>query len=133
MHVMHMLKYRIVRKQVMTTHSIKDPLLCNGSALRKANRRVSQLYDTMLAPTGINCSQHSILVHVERLTSPSMTELAHALVLGRSALAHNLKPLERDGLVLLAPDEFDRRSRRVSLSAPGKAKLAECRVVWAVA
>src|SRR6202047_258099 len=72
---------------------------CNGTALRKATRRVSQLYDAVLAPCGLRSTQRSILIHVARAGTPTMGDLAAALVLDRSALAHNLKPLERDGFV----------------------------------
>ena len=44
-------------------------------------------------------TQRAILVYIERGGSPSMGELAAALVLDRTALNHNLKPLQRDGLV----------------------------------
>lgn len=108
----------------------KDPLICNGAALRKATRRVTQLYDVALGPCGLSVSQRSVLVHIERAGSPTMTELAHAMVLDRSALAHNLKPLERDGYVLQRRDPMDGRSRRVELTPSGRAKLAESNHLW---
>ena len=77
-----------------------DPALsgnnrCNNTALRKATRRVSQLYDSVLAPTGLRSTQRSILLSIARLESPSLGQLAASLVLDRSALGHNLRPLER--------------------------------------
>src|ERR1700760_827793 len=80
------------------------PNLCNGTALRKATRRVSQLYDAIIAPSGLRSTQRSILIQIARAQSPTMSELAAAMVLDRSALAHNLKPLARDGLVAVVPD-----------------------------
>lgn len=112
---------------------LKDPLVCNSGALRKATRRITQLYDSALAPCGLTVSQRSVLVHIARAQSPTMTELAHALVLDRSALARNLRPLERDGYVTLTPDPVDRRSRRVELTDNGKAKLAEADKLWRTA
>jgi DNA-binding MarR family transcriptional regulator len=106
------------------------PLVCNGSALRKASRRLSQLYDAVLAPSGLSAAQRSILLQVERAGSPTMTELAYSMVLDRSALARNVKPLERDGYLALRPDEDDGRSRRVDLTAAGRAKLAEANRLW---
>lgn len=114
----------------MTRRNGNDPLVCNGSALRKAARRVSQLYDEMLAPCGVGVAQRSILVHIDRGEDPSMTELARAMVLDRSALAHNLKPLVRDGFVALRPDPHDGRSRRAVLTAKGRAKLLESNRLW---
>jgi DNA-binding MarR family transcriptional regulator len=111
----------------------KDSLVCNGAALRKATRRVTQLYDIALAPCGLSVSQRSVLVHIERAGSPTMTELAHAMVLDRSALAHNLKPLERDGYVTQRRDPLDGRSRRVELTPGGRAKLSESTRLWRAA
>jgi DNA-binding MarR family transcriptional regulator len=104
--------------------------LCNVTALRRATRHVSQLYDAMLAPTGLRSTQRAILVYVARYGSPTMSELASALVLDRSALNHNLKPLERDGLLRIVVDEDDRRSRRILLSKQGEAKLRESAPAW---
>jgi DNA-binding MarR family transcriptional regulator len=104
--------------------------VCNGTALRKATRRVSQLYDAVLAPCGLRSTQRSILIHIARAGTPTMGDLAAALVLDRSALAHNLKPLERDGFVAVVVDSVDKRSRLVTLTAVGTAKLDESQRLW---
>lgn len=114
----------------MHKSDLKDPGVCNGAALRKATRRVTQLYDSVLAPSGLKVSQRSILLHVDRAGTPTMTELAHAMVLDRSALAHNLKPLERDGYLVQVRDPHDGRSRRVQLTPQGRQKLAEATRLW---
>lgn len=114
-----------------TATRIKDPLVCNGAALRKATRRVSQLYDAALAPSGLSGSQRSVLVHIERAGQPpTLSELAYAMVLDLSALVRTLKPLERDGFVELTRDPNDGRSRRVALTAEGRAKLKEANRLW---
>jgi DNA-binding MarR family transcriptional regulator len=104
---------------------------CSCTALRKATRRVSQLYDTALEPCGLRTTQRAILNHIERGGAPSVGELAEALVLERGGLAHTLKPLERDGLVTVTIDPADRRNRLVQLTAVGRAKLAESEALWA--
>lgn len=103
---------------------------CNNTALRKATRRVSQLYDAVLAPTGLRSTQRSILLNIARFGSPTMGELAASLVLDRSALGHNLKPLERDGFIVLVVDPADRRNRLAKLTSKGKKKLDETAVLW---
>lgn len=114
----------------MSERSTKDPLVCNGATLRKASRRVTQLYDGVLAPCGLTISQRSVLVHVQRAGEPTMSELAYAMVLDRSALAHNLKPLERDGYLIQTRDSRDGRSRRVALTPAGRTKLNEANQLW---
>jgi DNA-binding MarR family transcriptional regulator len=126
-------KNRMARKKAVTASdnavSLPDPV-CNGTALRKATRRVSQLYDAVLAPCGLRSTQRSILIHIARAGTPTMGDLAAALVLDRSALAHNLKPLERDGLVAVVADPRDKRTRLVKLTARGEAKLGESMRLW---
>jgi DNA-binding MarR family transcriptional regulator len=106
---------------------------CNNTALRKATRRVSQLYDSMLAPTGLRATQRSILLNIARFGSPTMGQLAASLVLDRSALGHNLKPLEREGFIVLDVDPDDKRSRLAKLTKKGESKLRETAVLWQAA
>jgi DNA-binding MarR family transcriptional regulator len=115
---------------MLSQQSVKDPLICNGATLRKASRRVTQLYDNALAPCGLTISQRSVLVHVQRAGSPTMSELAYAMVLDRSALAHNLKPLEREGYLVQTKDPNDGRSRRVTLTPSGRDMLREANLLW---
>ena len=103
---------------------------CNCTSLRKAMRRVTQLYDAALAPSGLKITQRSILNHIYRAGAPTLTELSVALVMDRGALTHNLKPLERDGLVRIEVDLKDRRTRRILLSPAGHAKLRETAELW---
>lgn len=113
--------------------ALGDNNRCNNTALRKATRRVSQLYDTLLAPTGLRQTQRSILMHVARLGNPTMRQLAASLVLDRSALGHNLRPLERDGYIALDVDPGDKRNRLAKLTKRGERKLRETAVLWQAA
>jgi DNA-binding MarR family transcriptional regulator len=108
----------------------KEKTSCNCTALRKATRRVSQLYDAALEPCGLRNTQRAILSQIARTGTPPLGELAEALVMDRGALTHNLKPLERDGLVKIEIDPQDRRNRLVALTASGRAKLAESEALW---
>jgi DNA-binding MarR family transcriptional regulator len=107
--------------------------LCSGTALRKAARRVSLLYDGVIAPTGLRSTQMAVLIHVARHREPTMGELANYLVLDRSALSENLKPLIRLGLVEVRPCELDKRGRRVRLTEAGYAKLSDAMDLWQTA
>jgi len=59
-----------------------------------------------------------------------MNELADYLVMDRSTLGHNLRPLLRRGLVALKPDATDGRTRRVILTAKGAAKCTDAEKLW---
>ncbi len=109
---------------------LPEPGECNFTALRKATRRISQLYDAVFAPCGLRATQWSILVHVGRAGKPTHGQLADSLSLDPSALAHNLKPLERDGLLVSLAHEGDKRSRLVMLTPAGRIKVAESLKLW---
>jgi DNA-binding MarR family transcriptional regulator len=104
---------------------------CSCTALRKATRRISQLYDSALAPSGLKTTQRAILAQIERSAPTTVGSLAEALVMDSGALAHTLKPLERDGFITVAIDPKDRRNRLISLTREGRAKLAETDALWA--
>jgi DNA-binding MarR family transcriptional regulator len=99
--------------------------------MRKASRRVSQLYDLALARSGLSINQRGILAEIGRSAPLTVGKLAEALVMDPGALAHNLKPLERDGLTCAHVDPKDRRQRLITLTAAGRAKLAETDGLWA--
>jgi DNA-binding MarR family transcriptional regulator len=104
--------------------------------LRKASRRVSQLYDQALAPMGIKITQYAILSEVDRGRPDgpvTMRELAAAMIMDRSTLGHNLKPLERDDLVTVRLAIDDRRKRYVELTEKGKSILRKSRRLWRLA
>lgn len=105
-----------------------DP--CSCTALRKASRRVSQLYDSVLEPCGLRTTQRAILFHIARTGVPLAGELAAALVMNRGALTHNLKPLERGALVAVRSDPRDHRRRLIAITPKGRRKLAESDSLW---
>lgn len=103
---------------------------CHCAMLRKATRRVTQAYDAALAPSGLKTTQYALLSAIQRVGEPSLHELAATLVMDRSTLGHNLRPLERDGLVALKADAADARSRRVHLTRLGRARHAKAKTLW---
>jgi DNA-binding MarR family transcriptional regulator len=82
----------------------------------------------------LRSTQFAILAELNgrSLEPPTMRELADALVMDRSALGHNLRPLERDELIALDESEEDRR-RHVVMTPQGKAKFKEARRLWQTA
>ena len=103
---------------------------CNCTVLRKATRRVSQLYDVALAPCGLKTTQRAILAQIGRSEPANVGALANALVMDPGALAHTLRPLERDGFIEVEVDADDRRHRLISLTLHGRTKLAESDALW---
>jgi DNA-binding MarR family transcriptional regulator len=105
---------------------------CNAGAVRRAGRRLLHMYDTILAPTGLKLCQYGILsaLNTRAAALPSVQELAEELVLDRSTLGQNLRPLERDNFVTLLTDPRDRRVRLIALTKLGIAKFKEAKPYW---
>ena len=106
---------------------------CHCTTLRKASRHISQLYDDALADSGLKTTQRSILNQIARAQPLTVRRLADAMVMDASALAHTLKPLERDGLVAIGVDPHDRRNRQITLTDLGRVKLDESEAAWVAA
>ncbi len=119
-----------IRRNGKPSSSQPPRAACTCGSLRKASRRISQFYDSALAPVGIKSTQYSILSEVDRgsLQGPvTMCELATAMVMDRSTLGHNLRPLERDELLVLRLSTADRRKRHVELTKKGRSILRRSR------
>lgn len=59
-----------------------------------------------------------------------MAPVAALLAMDRTTLTAALKPLQRRGLVHVAPDPADRRGRLLSLTPDGKTLLAQAVPIW---
>src|ERR1700720_668496 len=117
--------------------AVPAKLACTNTALRRAARRLGQLYDEALAPIGLKATQASLLAQIGGLPrgheGPTLRDLAERLAIGISALTHALRPLVRDGLVELRQDPHDGRTKRGILTRQGKARLREALLLWTAA
>lgn len=105
---------------------------CAALNLRKATRIVTQLYDAALRPIGLRSTQLPILVTLAAHGALSVTDLADNLVLDRTTLLRNLRPLQRRGLIEVDRGE-GKRSRRFALTAAGGEAVAAAIPLWAQA
>jgi DNA-binding MarR family transcriptional regulator len=112
--------------------SLRSESPCIAAALRAAARRLTLLYDEVMAPSGLRITQFNLLAELERRDDfpPTVGELAEILTIERSALGQMLKPLERDGLIALTRDERDARRRPVRLKAAGREAILRTRPYW---
>jgi DNA-binding MarR family transcriptional regulator len=102
---------------------------CTCSRLRMAARAVTQAFDAALAESGLKATQFTVLVAVGHRGPAPLSRLAEALVLDRTTLTRNLRPLERDGLIATAPGA-DRRRREIRLTAKGRKALDRALPLW---
>jgi DNA-binding MarR family transcriptional regulator len=99
--------------------------------LRKASRRVSQIYDRSLEEAGMTVTQYGVLSHLAAFDGIGIGALAEKLIMDPTTLTRSLRPLERQGLVAIKPDRLDKRSRRLHLTAAGRKAFDDARPAWA--
>jgi DNA-binding MarR family transcriptional regulator len=102
---------------------------CTCFNLRKAARAVTQLYEAALAPSGIHATQFSVLVALAVADGAPLSRVADGLVMDRTTLTRNLRPLARRGWVRIEAGE-DRRERSLSLTRSGRAALERALPLW---
>lgn len=117
-----------MRNEQQQWEAISSSCIC--SALRKASRRISHLYDAMLADTGLRASQWNLLVQLACSGPTSIRDLAALLVVDASTLSRNLAPLRRDGLVRVDVTAQDARARIACLTTEGRARIEQARKGW---
>jgi DNA-binding MarR family transcriptional regulator len=90
---------------------------------------MTQVYDEALQPSGLRATQFNVLVALALTSTISLTQLAEALVMDRTTLARNLKPLESQGLLVIDTGT-DRRVRLLRLTDHGRHALTEALPYW---
>ncbi len=104
--------------------------VCTVFNLRKASRAVTQLYEEIMRPSGTLPTQFTLLAATRAMGPVTISRMAKELVLDRTTLTRNLKPLERKGLLVVVCVKDDQRSREVSLTSKGIRKLEESIPYW---
>ncbi|MBL1257432.1 MarR family winged helix-turn-helix transcriptional regulator [Methylocystis sp. Sn-Cys] len=102
---------------------------CAAANVRRASRAVTRLYGQFMAETGLEPTQYSLLVACSLTGGATVSKLAEAFVMDRSALARNLAVMQKRGLVKVRPGE-DRRTRKVALTPFGESTLANAMPHW---
>lgn len=103
---------------------------CACFAVRKTARAVTQLYDRHLAKAGLRITQFTLLNALAGFGAASANALAAELVMDRTTLSRNLKPLIAAGLIETRPDRQDRRVKLLRLTGPGRRRLAAALPHW---
>ena len=111
-----------------TTLDVRDTCLCLHA--QRAARALARRFDEAFRPLDLTSGQFSLLMALNRPEPPTMREVAEVLALDRTTLTANLKPVERRGWVTILVGSPDRRSRPLTLTEAGRAKLAEALPHW---
>ena len=108
---------------------------CTCMRMRRATRRVTQLYDHALEPSGLTVSQFGLLAYLLGASrappnASSIGTIAEWLGMDPTTLNRNLKPLVAKSLVRDAADSADGRVRVVRITEKGRRALLKAVPFW---
>ena len=111
-----------------TTRMVRDCCLCLH--VQRAARGLARRFDDVFRPLGLTHGQFSLLMSLNRPEPPTLGSVAALLAMDRTTLTAALKPLERRRLVKVSVDAEDKRSRRLAITAAGRALVARAFPLW---
>jgi DNA-binding MarR family transcriptional regulator len=119
----------------MTTPAASDSgmdQLCTCFMVRSLSRKISQLYDEVLAPSGLRVTQFSLLAHVRRPTDSealTVSALAGRMNTERTTMTRNIRALQAAGLIEICQGR-DARSRSIKITPAGEAAFRAALPLW---
>jgi DNA-binding MarR family transcriptional regulator len=105
---------------------------CPALRARELSRLLTRIYDAALRPIGIQSSQLSVLVAVAMFgeRGARFGPLADCLLMDRTTLTRNVRPIERAGVIRVSRDASDARVRVVTLTKAGERTLEAAYPLW---
>ncbi|WP_145958927.1 MarR family winged helix-turn-helix transcriptional regulator [Sphingobium sp. SCG-1] len=101
--------------------------VCACTALRKASRAITRVYDDALSEQGMTTTQFAILRNLAR-GEIVLSRLAERLVMDRTSLYRTITPVIREGWAEIIPD--GKRSKIAHLTDAGRAALERATPAW---
>ncbi len=109
---------------------MKRTFPCHCTTLRYAAQTLTEVYDRVLAPSGLKVTQYVLLESIlEGEAEQSITDLAQKLGSDRSTIGRNVRILARDGLVSMSRGS-DRREHTVHVTEKGRVAVSLAHPLW---
>jgi DNA-binding MarR family transcriptional regulator len=113
---------------------LQEVAACTCLLMRRATRRMTQIYEHALEPAGVTVNQFGILAHLyaglARTHGLSIGVISERLGTDPTTLNRTLTPLQMRGLVRNAIDSSDGRVRLVRITDEGQRALAKAIPLW---
>ncbi len=113
------------------TYIMDTKFVCTCTTVRHAAQTLTEVYDRVLAPSGLKITQQYMLLQsmLSGETEKSITGLAQEVGMDRSTIGRNLRVLERDGFVTLGVGN-DRREHVIRVTEKGRQAVACASPLW---
>ena len=102
---------------------------CVCQNLRRTSRAITQFYDKLLAPSGINSTQLALLRTISIGNSSTISEISREMSIDRTTLTRSLELLKKQDFIQIESSS-DRRKRIVTITSKGKAKMDKAFPLW---
>jgi MarR family transcriptional regulator, organic hydroperoxide resistance regulator len=102
---------------------------CVCHNLRKTSRAITQFYDKLLAPSGINSTQLALLRTISIGNSSTISEISREMSIDRTTLTRSFELLKKQDFIQIESSS-DRRKRIVTITSKGKARMDKAFPLW---
>lgn len=115
-----------------TKHNEMDYIIqfCACANLRKAARIITQSYEKQMQSTGLKVTQYYMLVNVAHHKKISISKLGEIMLLDQTTITRNVNVLKKSSYVNITRDKNDSRTKSISITDIGLAKLEEATPMW---
>jgi DNA-binding MarR family transcriptional regulator len=114
---------------VYTSYKDSSTSPCACTTVKKLSRVLGRVYDSALAPSGINVTQFAVMRGIARHDGEPLVRVAEKLQMDRTSLYRAIAPLERDGWIEVAAG-VDARSRSARITRKGERVLSSAAAEW---
>lgn len=121
-----------MKRPKLDKKTLEACLECACLSFRQASRMVTQLFDDALLPVGLLSTQLPVLIVVNLHSPITITRLASILIMDRTTLTKNLKPLQSKGYIRTVRSD-DKRKTLLALTPQGEALLVKSYPLWRTA
>lgn len=128
---MHLYYIKTQRHKTMTDNALKSEM-CTLHQLRRATRSAAKVFDSALADVELKSTQFTLLSALKKCPDITLSQMADILVMDRTTLTRNLKPLTNKGFINIKPGS-DRRIKILELTSEGLHIVEEAFPLWKAA
>jgi DNA-binding MarR family transcriptional regulator len=117
------------KNKILDPRALEGCLDCACLSLRQASRMVTQLFDDALVPVGLLSTQLPVLVVLALYGPLTISRLASLIIIDRTTLTRNLKPLQAKGYIQIVSTS-DKRKKLLEISQKGRQVIADAYPLW---
>ena len=103
-----------------TTHKLDEAAKkCACFNFRMISRLITQKFNAVTIPCGLQITQFGVLASICMCEGIAITRLSEKLVMDRTTLTRNIRPLEKNGYIKIGTGK-DQRVKILNITAKGK-------------